>query len=104
MHHSALPSRNINSLTPKQRAVMNAIHAGDGSGGFVDNDQLLRRIPYKTTKPSLHCSLRKLIDKGLVQRCGTEFRRGRVRGLITLTFAGVRMVAGPIDLTGFIPD
>lgn len=72
-------------FTAKQVDVLENILKGDGSGGFIDTDQLLERLSYETTKKSLQFSIRFLVNRGLVEKKGREIRRGRLRAVYTLT-------------------
>lgn len=69
-------------LSRKQRQIMEIVMRGnvrdDGvRESWADVHQLLERLPYKTSRESLLCSLKILIDKGLVERGPAELRRGR---------------------------
>lgn len=81
------------SLTQKQNVIMKVILAGNPAPdiGPVDIDQLLDRLPYNTTKASIQFSIRALIKHGLIEKGGSENRRGRRRTLLTATAAGSRM-------------
>ena len=78
------------SLTVKQHQIMQVIFEANPvpDRGPVDLDQLLERVPYQTTKASMQFSLRALIKKGLIEKTGSENRRGRRRTLIKVTAAG----------------
>lgn len=72
------------NLTKKQRLIMGVILEGNRAKdpsdfSWVDLDQLLERLPYKTTKESLQFSIRALVNRGLVEKGDTELRRGRKR-------------------------
>ena len=71
-------------LTKKQRQIMEVIIKGNrcdepANFSWVDMDQLLERLPYDTTKDSMHFSIRALVKRGLVEKGPTELRRGRKR-------------------------
>ena len=77
-------------LTTKQRDIMAAIMAGNrGPDGhresWLDIDQLLERVPYRTTKASMQFSIRALIDKGMLTKGEIEQRRGRKRRVLVPT-------------------
>ncbi len=83
-------------LTDKQISIMDVIVKGNGidAGGLVipcDLDQLLERLPYRTTKASMHFSIRALAGHGVIAKTGTENRRGRRRILISPTSLGIEM-------------
>lgn len=79
-------------LTVKQIEIMGILNAGNGidAGKFspCDLDQLLERLSYRTTKDSIQFSIRALVKKELVEKKGTEVRRGRSRVLLSLTKSG----------------
>jgi hypothetical protein len=81
------------NLTIKQIEIMKVVVAGVGAA-TVDLDQLLERLPYKTTKESLQFSLRAIERHGLIDRSFAEHRRGRVRRLIRATELGKAVVGG----------
>lgn len=78
-------STDTGHLTLKQVNILETIMKGDGSGGFIDLDQLLERISYETTKQSMQFSIRALIRRGLVEKKPRELRRGRKRVVYSLT-------------------
>lgn len=72
----------MKALTTKQRATMKIIMAGnvDVTGarvGNVDYHQILERLPYKTSRESLMCSLRILEQQGWIEKAGKVIRDGR---------------------------
>lgn len=80
-------------MTHKQIQIMTIVIAGNGvdaDGKFVpaDIDQLLERLPYKTTKDSMHFSLRALMRRGMIEKGEVEARRGRKRRPIVPTDLG----------------
>lgn len=75
-------------LTVKQIALMRAIGKKNEDGSARDLDQILESLSYTTTKASLHFSLRALINHGLIEKLGTEPRRGRGRQCIGVTEKG----------------
>src|SRR5690554_1562181 len=77
-------------LTKKQHQIMDVIMKGNVDEdnytiSWVDLDQLVERLPYKTSKDSIIFSIRALIAKGLVEKGARELRRGRVRGTLVPT-------------------
>lgn len=81
-------------MTDKQIQIMQTILKGDGKGGWIDMDQLLDRLPYQTSKQSMQFSIRALIKHGMVEKKGTELRRGRRRVCYSLTPLGYKVVGG----------
>ena len=81
-------------LTHKQIELMRVIVAGNGDNDPADLDEILERVRYATTKQSLQFSVRALIDHGLIEKRGTEKRRGRQRQVIAATKLG-RGIMGP---------
>jgi hypothetical protein len=82
-------------LTAKQLELLRVIAAGNDDGTACDLDQILDRIRYRTSKGSLHFSLRILIERGLVLKMGVETRRGAKRRLVKVTPAGKATGSGP---------
>lgn len=79
--------------TDKQLAIMSVIAEGNGVnvvGDFVpvDIDQLLERLPYKTSKQSMQFSIRTLIKHGALTKGETDSRRGRKRRVYIATELG----------------
>jgi hypothetical protein len=82
------------NLTIKQIEIMKVVVAGVSEGAAVDLDQLLERLPYKTTKESLQFSLRAIERHGLIDRSFAEHRRGRLRRLVRTTDLGRAVIGG----------
>lgn len=82
----------LKALSDKQIALMIAVAKGDGAGDFADIDQVLERLPYKTSKQSLQFSIRSLLKRGLLERKPIEVRRGRARRPLALTPRGYSML------------
>lgn len=82
------------NLTIKQIEIMKVVVAGASEGAAVDLDQLLERLPYKTTKESLQFSLRAIERHGLIDRSFAEHRRGRLRRLVRTTDLGRAVIGG----------
>ena len=80
------------SLSNKQRQILNVLIKGNPDGSWVDMDQLLGRLPYRTTKPSLQHSIRILIKKGLMERKETEHRREAYRRLLAPTMLAYELM------------
>lgn len=84
-------------LTRKQAALMKVIMAGNidvkGSRiGWCDYQQILDRLPYKTSRESLMCSIRILVNQGWIEREGKEIRDGRARQTIAPTAMAIRIL------------
>ncbi len=67
---------------------MKVLSLANPDGSFCDLDELLDRISYKTTKQSMQFSIRSLIKGGLIEKKGTETRRGRSRVVLGFTEHG----------------
>lgn len=78
----------MRSLSQKQAEILTLVIKGNPDGTFLDLDQLLDRLSYKPTKQALQFSIRYLIDRGLVEKKPTEFRRNAQRRLIAGTSEG----------------
>lgn len=85
-------------LTTKQIELLRVIAAGNDDGSPADLDQILERVSYKPTKQSIQFSIRALIGHGLIEKLGTDKRRGRQRVLIGATPLGQHYV-GPLSIT-----
>lgn len=89
------------NLTTKQKAILGLIVKANPDGP-IDLDQLIERLPYTTSKDSMHFSIRALVAKGLIEKGGLENRRGRARRLITVTPLGhhwAKLLCPPVALT-----
>lgn len=82
-------------LTAKQLELLRVITAANEDGAHCDLDQILERIRYCTTKESLQFSLRVLEGRGLIQKLGTEQRRGAARRVVAITPAGAGFARAP---------
>lgn len=80
------------TLTEKQKAILALVIAANVDGP-IDFDQIIERVPYLTTKESMHFSMRALVAKDLVQKGPTEIRRGRSRRLYMPLPLGVHWAA-----------
>jgi hypothetical protein len=66
-------------LTTKQTQILDAILRGNPDGSWLDLDQLLEKLPYKTTKGSMQFSIRALVKHALIDKKPLELRRGQSR-------------------------
>lgn len=64
-------------LTDKQKAILKTIWLGHERGRFLDLDELLDLVTYKTSKESMQFSIRALINKGLIEKSATLRPRKR---------------------------
>lgn len=81
-------------LTQKQKHIMTTLIKANADGSFLDIDQLVENLPYKTTKQSMHFSIRALVKKRLISKYGMEKRRGRSRLVINPTTLGFSVMQG----------
>lgn len=72
-------------LSRKQWEIIDAIMRGNPDGTWLDFDQLLDRMSYGPSKPSMHFSLRALINRGLVENAPQELRRKQNRRVLAPT-------------------
>lgn len=79
-------------LSKKQRQILEVLIKGNPDGTWVDLDQLLERLPYRTTKPSIQHSIRILIEKGMMERKDLERRRGADRRLLAPTMKAYSLI------------
>jgi predicted transcriptional regulator len=80
------------SLTPKQLQVLLAARPS-AAGELADLDQILERVPYRTTKDSMQFTIRALIRHGMLEKAGMQLRRGRQRICYRLTGLAVAIVS-----------
>lgn len=95
-------------LSKKQTQIMQTLCAGntDDSGAIIswlDMDQLLERLPYRTTKASMSFSIRYLIGKEMLVKGRRELRRTKVRNVIIPTNLGFSLINKTRPL-GFYED
>lgn len=84
-------------LTTKQRHLLKVVVMGnlDATGSRISNVdvyQLQGRLPYKTTRESLMCSLGILVKQGWILRAGKENRDGRLKQTLEPTPQAIRAV------------
>lgn len=106
-------------LTPKQLEIIRIVAAGNSDGSNTDLDEILERASYKPTKQAIQFTIRSLVHHELIEKVGSEKRRGRSRVVIRATplgkhyaNAGVVSVAESVlepvgetwDDLGAIPD
>jgi len=82
-------------LTEKQIQIMATVVRANPDGSYLDVDQLVENLPYRTTKQSIHFSLRALIKKGLLIKHPKELRRDRIRIIIAPTLLGMSTMKAP---------
>lgn len=83
----------MKSLSKKQIAILRIlVRANPTDGTFCDLDELLDRLPYKTTKESVQFSIRALEKRGLIEKKPLETRRGQGRRVLAPTIAGYSAV------------
>ena len=75
----------MTTLTTKQTQIMDSILRGNPDGSWMDFDELIAALPYKTTKDSMHFSIRALVKHGLIDKKPLEFRRGQERRVLAPT-------------------
>jgi len=85
-------------LTTKQRELMRVVMTGnlDVKGnrvGWCDYQQILGRLSYETSRESLMCSIRILVNQGWITREGKELRDGRMKQVIAPTPLATRILA-----------
>ena len=81
-------------MTTKQIQIMTTVIRGNADGSFMDLDQVLECLQYKTTKQSIQFSIRALISKGALSKKPRENRRGRSRVVISPTRDGYAAMQG----------
>jgi len=81
-------------MSSKQYQILDVLIRGNPDGSWIDIDQLLERLPYETTKPSIQHSIRILMRKGLMERKNIERRRGSDRRLLAPTMKAYTTMRG----------
>lgn len=84
-------------LTTKQRQIMSCVISGnERCDGILTNwlgvSELVRHLPYKTTRDSLQFSIRALEKKGLIYRGVAELRDGRWHTPVVPTEQGLALI------------
>lgn len=87
-------------FTTKQIALMTLLVRANEDGTFLDMDQLLERLPYETTKESLHFSVRTLIKHGMAEKRPRELRRSRMRSVLAPTSKAYLALSSTDSLSG----
>ena len=83
-------------FTDKQREIMSLLIRANPDGTFLDIDQLIESLSYRTSKESLQFSIRTLIKHGMVTKAEREIRRARCRTVLVPTGLGYSAFgAGP---------
>lgn len=75
-------------LTPKQLEIVRIVAAGNPDGSNTDLDEILERASYKPTKQAIQFTIRSLVHHELIEKVGSEKRRGRARVVIKATPLG----------------
>jgi DNA-binding MarR family transcriptional regulator len=88
-------------LTTKQLEILRVVTSANVDGSLADLDEILERLSYKPTKEAIHFSIRALIAHGLIEKLGSEKRRGRRHVLIGITALGKHFVT-PIRDESFV--
>lgn len=76
------------NLTTKQQAVLCVAAKRNADGSPTDLDEIIARVSYKPTKAAIQFTIRALVAHGLIEKCGQEVRRDRMRVLIQATVLG----------------
>lgn len=75
-------------LTSKQLEIVRIVATGNPDGSNTDLDEILERASYKPTKQAIQFTIRSLIQHELIEKVGSEKRRGRSRVVIQATPLG----------------
>lgn len=82
----------MKSLSKKQIAILQTLVKANPDGSFLDLNELLDGLPYRTTKESIQFSVRALEKRGLIEKKPLEQRRGQDRRVLAPTIAGYAAV------------
>lgn len=75
-------------LTQKQLELLSIISKANPDGSPTDLNEIIERLSYKPTKEAVQFSIRALIAHELIEKVGSDNRRGRRRVLISCTSMG----------------
>lgn len=78
-------------MTYRMRIILEIIGRRNTDGTVIDLDQLIERVGvegYVVTKAAIQFTLRAMVRKQLIEKCGFENRRDRRRVLYRLTRHG----------------
>lgn len=103
-----MSSSHFKNMTAKQLQIMRVITAGSGKDETgqdipVDMDELLARLPYKTSKESMQFSIRALIRHDYITKSIRDYRRGRSRVCFHVTPTGASMVTSSVPVSFVTP-
>ncbi len=76
------------NLSDKQIGVLLTINRKNEDESLVDLDQIIERQSYSTNKPAIQFIIRNLIQKGLIEKVGSEVRNERRKILLKTTELG----------------
>lgn len=99
----------MKAMTTKQRHLMKIVVLGnlDATGARVSNvdyTQVLERLPYETSRDSLMCSVRILVEQGWMIRGGKELRDGRMKQTLVPSATAIRLLTpAPVSAAPSVP-
>lgn len=70
------------------QSIIEIVGRRNKDGSYVDLDQIIERIDYQVSKQAIQFTLRGMIQRGVIEKCGIETRRGRNRILYRTTALG----------------
>lgn len=74
--------------------ILEVIGRRNENGSNVDLDQIIDRVDYDVTKSAIQFTIRNMIEKGFIEKCGFENRRNRRRILFRVTKDGYDVYSG----------
>ena len=75
-------------LSYRMIMILEVILKRNEDGTKVDLDQIIERVDYDVTKAAIQFTLRRMCEHGVIEKCGTEVRRGRSRVVYRATKLG----------------
>lgn len=67
------------NLTYRMIMILEVILKRNTDGSLVDLDQVIERVDYEVTKPAIQFTLRRMCEHGVIEKHGTDTRRGKKR-------------------------
>lgn len=76
------------NLTYRMIMILEVILKRNTDGSMVDLDQIIERVDYEVTKPAIQFTLRRMVEHGVIEKHGSETRRGKNRVIYKATPLG----------------
>lgn len=80
-------------LTYRMMLILEVVGRRNEDGTAVDLDQIIERVDYDVSKEAIQFTLRSMVEKGVIEKCEAEKRRGRRRVIYQTTESGQEQFA-----------